>query len=89
MSVINAYIVRNVLGADFDSTFVFLTTMGTRGGILLAARSSFLSRSNPVTTSHIISAFVFDSRINLQWMLTRVYGPQGELEKKDVYKRAK
>jgi hypothetical protein len=51
MSVINASIVRNAIRANFDNTFVFLPAMGTRGGILLAARSSWLQLNKPVTLS--------------------------------------
>jgi len=33
-------------------------------------------------TNHTISASVIDSRLNVTWMITRVYGPQGEFDKK-------
>jgi exonuclease III len=81
LAVITPALVRNVVGADFESSFAFLLADGTRGGILLAARVSTMQISNPVSTEHTISVSVLDSRRNMNWMLTGVYGPQGEQEK--------
>jgi hypothetical protein len=51
------------------------------GGILITARASSMQISNLATSNHYISVLVWDRRRNLSWMLTWVYGPQGELEK--------
>jgi hypothetical protein len=71
------------MGTYFEANFALLPADGTRGGgILVAARSSIMQISNPVCSNHSISISVLDCRRNLTWMLTGVYGPQGELEKK-------
>jgi exonuclease III len=46
LAVITPSIVRETLGADFQDSFVFLPTIGTRGGILVAARLVCSSCSN-------------------------------------------
>jgi hypothetical protein len=43
----------------------------------------------PVLTNHTISVLVVDARSNSSWSFIADYGPQGELEKKDVYKGVK
>jgi exonuclease III len=82
MTVINPLTVRNALGADFESNFVFLPGQGTRGGILLATKDGHMHLLNPSLTCNTISATVQDSRLNVLWMITGVYGPQGEFDKK-------
>jgi hypothetical protein len=61
---------------------IFCQLLEPVGGILLAARWSYLQLQNPVTTDHSISTTTFDSRNNALWMLTGVYEAQGELDKK-------
>jgi hypothetical protein len=75
-------VVRNILGLDFASNFVFLPAEDTRRGILIAARESLLQHHNPMMTNHSSSVMVIDLRHNFNWMFTGVYGPHGELEKK-------
>jgi hypothetical protein len=49
---------------------------------LLAARGPSISLQNPFMTNHTVSAIVYDARCNQSWTISRVYGPQGDLEKK-------
>jgi exonuclease III len=42
LAVITPSIVTETLGADFQDSFVFLPAIGTRGGILVAARFGLL-----------------------------------------------
>jgi hypothetical protein len=70
------------LGPDFENNFYFLLASGTWGDILLAARGPSISLQNPFMTNHTISAIVYDARCNQSWTISRVYGPQGDLEKK-------
>jgi exonuclease III len=65
MASLNASVVRDSIGADFESNFAFLPADGTRGGILVVARNSFMQISNPVATNHTISVYVLDIRRNL------------------------
>jgi hypothetical protein len=63
------------------NNFCFLPVDGTRGGILLAARATRFSLQNPSLT-HTISAKVSDATASASCIVTRVYGPHGDLEKK-------
>jgi exonuclease III len=82
MEVINSSIVRNTLGMDFDNNFSIHPALGTRGVILIAARSAILHLHNHVLTNHTITMTISDSRLRNEWMITGVYGPQGDLDKK-------
>jgi hypothetical protein len=73
---------KNVLGPDYQDNFIFLPAAGQSGGILIATNSSILQISSSSATNHSISAKVYDHRNNKSWMFTRVYEPQGNLEKK-------
>jgi exonuclease III len=82
MEIINSRTIRTTLGPGFEDNFHFLPADGTRGGILLATKGAYLQFQNHVSTEHTISATILDSRSNAMWTITRVYGPQGELDKK-------
>jgi exonuclease III len=82
MERIDAIVVRNTLGPDFDNNFAFLPAIGTKGGVSIAAKLSLLTLQNLVLTNHTVSVKVVDSRFNDEWMITGVYGPQGSLDKK-------
>jgi exonuclease III len=82
-------IVSNVLGPDFEVSFLFLPADGTRGGILLAAKSSCCQLQSPHLTNNDVTASVLDTRINNLWTITGVYGPQGNLEKKSFLSELK
>jgi hypothetical protein len=72
-------VVGNSVGANFEANFAYLPADGMRG---VAARSSIMQISNPICSNHSISVFVLGCKRNLTWILTGVYGPQEELEKK-------
>jgi hypothetical protein len=82
MSTISIAMVRSFLDYDYENNFLFLPSVGASGGIILAARDSFLHLSNPTTTRHTISASILDCKHNITWRITGVYGPQGGMEKK-------
>jgi exonuclease III len=82
LQVVNISMIRNTLGLDFNNNFVFLPADGTRGGILIAARTSFLLLQNSFTTNHSIIVSLVDNKCNRTWMVTGVYGPQGSSKRK-------
>jgi hypothetical protein len=89
LTLVDSALIRRALGLSFQNSFVFLPAIGTRGGIIVAVKDSTLQLSNPVLTNHTISVLVVDARSNSSWSFIADYGPQGELEKKDVYKGVK
>jgi hypothetical protein len=74
-------LIRNALGPAYDNNYVWLPAQGTRGGILIAANYSMAKLSSPSVTNHTISTIVYDLKCNNPWMVTGVYGAQGNLEK--------
>jgi exonuclease III len=80
--VMTPSIMQSAFGPEFESNFFSLPADGSRGGIILAVNSSLLQLPDPVLFGHSISAKVFDLRFNRSWVVTGVYGPQGDLEKK-------
>jgi hypothetical protein len=52
-----------------------------QGGIILATTDSRFQLLNHALSSHTITVKVNDNLLNTHWMITGVYGPQGELEK--------
>jgi exonuclease III len=76
-------IVNSVMRPDFKESFIFLLVDGTRGAILLAAKGSCCQLQSPHLTNNVVTATVLDRRISNLWTITRIYGPQGDLEKKD------
>jgi exonuclease III len=82
LSQVENVTVTACFGSDYENNYVYLPADGTRGGIVLAAKSSTMLISNPLRTNHTISADILDQRRNLSWTVTGVYGPQGELDKK-------
>jgi hypothetical protein len=67
------------LGRDFDC-FFFLHADGTRGGILLAWKSTLVSISNPHYLNNAITMCI-GGAVNNGWWFTGVYGPQADVEK--------
>lgn len=76
MAQIDARVIGTTLGHDYTSNFCYLLADGTRGGVLLACRNSFIQISNTHLTLHTISVTVADTRTTIPWTLTGVYGPQ-------------
>jgi hypothetical protein len=48
----------------------------------MAAKDASMLLQNLVLTNHTITTIVLDVKSNTYWMVTGVYGPQGEMEKK-------
>jgi exonuclease III len=81
LSTISIHDISNILGNDYEDSFCFLPANGTRGGVLIASRASVCSLHQSQISENTISATVTDPRCNFSWTISRVYGPQGELEK--------
>jgi hypothetical protein len=64
MAVVTPTIIRNALGSQYESNFVFRPSNGASGGILLAANDSVIQLQNPTLTNHTISTTMFDLRYN-------------------------
>jgi hypothetical protein len=81
---VEASLIKFALGSAYDNNFVYLPIEGTRRrwGVIIAADNSIMKLSNPVTTNHTLSATIHDSHCSIPWQITRLYGPQGDLEKK-------
>jgi exonuclease III len=82
LDTVDDALIRNALGTAYDNNYICLPAQGTRGGILIAANHAVAKLSNPSITNHNVSAIVHDLRCSNPWMVTGVYGPQGNLEKK-------
>lgn len=82
MSTSDNAIIRSALGPEYENNFCFLPSCGASGGILIAAKNNILQVQNPLLTVNTISATLFDIKRQTSWMVTGVYGPQGDLEKK-------
>lgn len=75
----NPAVVRQCLGPAFD-VFFCVPAIGTRGGVLLAAKSACVQLTNPHTTANTVTAWVqFQDATG--WWITGVYGPQEDNEK--------
>jgi exonuclease III len=81
IALITPAIIRSTLGRDYESSFIFKPAEGTRGGIIIAARDPCIQFQNPIVKNHSISAQIIDCRLVDPWLITGVYGPQGDLEK--------
>jgi hypothetical protein len=82
LASLNLRTIRSCLGRDYEVGYAVLPAEETRGGILLAVNNSSMRMSSPSLTNHTLSAQVLDIRKNQTWMVTAVYGPQGDLEKR-------
>jgi exonuclease III len=81
MELIYSATVLETLGSDFDD-YVYLPTVGTRGGILLAWKSRDVTISDPEFTANTITAKVAPSfGTTTRWWIIVVYGPQRDEEK--------
>jgi hypothetical protein len=60
----------------------FTPSNGASGGILLATNDSMIQLQTPALSPHTIFAEVTDLRYNISWIITGVYGPRVDLEKK-------
>lgn len=82
MAEVDDTIVRNSIVREYEGDYKFFPADGTRGGILVASKSTLLSLGDVHLTNNTISTLVTDERRNITWRLTVVYGPQGDMEKR-------
>jgi hypothetical protein len=75
-------IIRACFGSDYENNYVYLPADGTSGGIVLATKSFTMLIVNPSRTKHTIPDNIVDQRRSITWIVTGVYGPQSDLEKK-------
>lgn len=69
------------LGRQFINNFAYLTAAQTRGGMLLAVFEDCYTLSDVHLSTNIITATITMSADVIQWMITIVYGPQGDNER--------
>uniref|UniRef100_A0A453F1M6 Uncharacterized protein n=1 Tax=Aegilops tauschii subsp. strangulata TaxID=200361 RepID=A0A453F1M6_AEGTS len=67
------------LGSEFDD-YTYLPAQGTRGGILLAWKSSTVTITAPLLTMNALTAKV-TTATGAPWWLSVVYGPQEDADK--------
>jgi exonuclease III len=79
LSVIDDFIVMQILGTGFD--YVSLPADGTRGGVLVAWRSSLWSGCSFSVRRFSISVRLAPFTGGDEWWLTSVYGPATDLLK--------
>jgi exonuclease III len=79
MAVISDRVVRECLGPSFDELF-YLPADGTRGGILLAWQSAWVSVSHPHYSANAVTARI-SIGADQSWWFAGVYGPQSDVDK--------
>jgi hypothetical protein len=79
LHVMNDYDILQMLGQGFD--YVFLPSIQTHGGILIAWSRSSWSVSNIAMGSYSVTAKVKHVNGGLEWWLTTFYGPMVDSEK--------
>lgn len=80
MEVVTRRLILSMLGVDFDNNFVFLPSVGARGGILIAWRSKLGNiRASRINTFTVSAQFCPEN--GEPWWLTCVYGPQSTEDK--------
>ncbi|KAK1302928.1 hypothetical protein QJS10_CPB12g00782 [Acorus calamus] len=75
----------NALGAGRLDQMVFKAAEGASGGILIGWNSSDWALQDQVIGTYSISGLFQDTRTGWRWMLSGVYGPQGELEREMLW----
>jgi hypothetical protein len=88
-STIDGQIISLTLGAKFHNNLAVLPTTNTWGGILLGAYEVYFSLSQISTTIYTISTLVTMMEDNSDWRITRVYGPQSDVDKLHFLKELK
>ena len=71
----------DTVGADMASNVAFLPSVGTCGGILLAAAERFFKLGQPQLTNNTVTANITMLAENKTWSITGVYGPQSDADK--------
>jgi exonuclease III len=68
-------LLNETVGADMAQNVAFLPSTGASGGILIAASNRFFILQNTYVTANTVLATVTMLAENVQWSITRVYGP--------------
>jgi exonuclease III len=74
-------LVCDTLGSNFMDNFVFLPSVGSSGGVLLAVCADHYSITSSEVGVHTVTATVSACSGTVSWSITAVYGPQGDAEK--------
>jgi exonuclease III len=69
------------VGNDMAQNMAYLPSIGTSGGVLIAASDRYFQVDNPYTTVNTVSATIKMLSDNKEWSITGVYGPQSDSEK--------
>jgi exonuclease III len=80
MPAISCGLILSMLGREFDSNFIFLSSAGASGGVLIAWRESLDAAGASRIDNYCVSVQFCPANRELWWM-TCVYGPQGNEEK--------
>jgi exonuclease III len=70
-----------LLGPSFKTSFSFLPTVGTCGGILIAASDNHFRLMSSSCTNYTLSVTIQELTDASEWTLTSVYSPQSEVDK--------
>jgi hypothetical protein len=70
-----------MLGTRFKDNFSFLPTLGTCGGILIAASDDHFRLLTTSRTRYTLSVKLQNLTDAIEWVLTGFYGPQQEVNK--------
>uniref|UniRef100_A0A453LNM0 Uncharacterized protein n=1 Tax=Aegilops tauschii subsp. strangulata TaxID=200361 RepID=A0A453LNM0_AEGTS len=79
MLFICSSVVLDTLGSEFDD-YTYLPAHGTRGGILLAWKSSTVTITDPLSAMNAPTAKL-TTATGVPWWLSVVYGPQDDADK--------
>jgi exonuclease III len=79
MQFIDRFVVIQTLGPAYDG-FSFLPADGTRGGVLIAWKTSEINVHSITFDTHSVNVEIRNGD-NVRWWLTAVYGPQTNADK--------
>ena len=74
-------LILEAVGADLAQDCVFLPTVGTSGGVLIAASQRFFRLQHVLTTENTVFANLVMLAENISWSISGVYAPQTDAEK--------
>jgi exonuclease III len=74
-------VIAETLGSKFTGQYAFMPTQGTREGIVVACSQDYYTNSDVEIRQFPVSVSITRRIDNEKWMLTVVYGQQGEPDK--------
>jgi exonuclease III len=81
LAEIDREVVSQTLGDRFIANFVYLPATDTKGGILTAVDENYFKILQMDRGIHSVTAKISTVAGTIEWFLTAVYGPQGDLDK--------